>query len=483
MKRQPKKIIIISIDTLRADHLGCYGYYRNTSSNIDYLVKDSMLFKYAYAPISYTAPSFASLFTSKYPSYHHIEFTNGRYDFPKNIDQMLQQILKNNGMTTAAFISTPVLNAKRTKFNKGFDIYDDEDEAYTPRTEKTNAFLFRRGEFTTAKAVEWLDKNYMHDFLLWIHLMDVHGPYDPPENYKSLFLNDDYWNTKPLLLERARAYNDTYKDVVPDDYIPGIPGYQLLNRKVDNHGKIISYEKNVDYYISQYDSAIKYVDDQIGTIINSLKKLNIYDDTMLIIHSDHGEAFGENGLYFDHGATVSLEQIHVPLIMKLPGGGGSIYPQPVSLLDVTPSILDYYRIDFSHCNFHGISIFSKQPNDTRIIYSQFLKQLSCIYSGYQLLYGKGWFEKNMENIFGEDADQGHRELKASWKVIRIDGQEDLGKSNPDLFMSLKQELATNIREFIENANKRGKVDFYKEPMSDEEMVAIKEKLAALGYAD
>lgn len=481
MKRQQRKVIIISIDTLRADHLGCYGYYRSTSPHIDNLTQESMFFQYAFAPISYTAPSFASLFTSKYPSYHHIEFTNGRYDFPKNIGPMLQQVLKNSGMTTAAFISTPVLNAKRTKFNEGFDIYDDE--ADTPRTEKKNEFLFRRGVVTTKRALEWLDKNYMQDFLLWVHYMDVHGPYNPPESYSGFFLHDDFWNRTPVLLDRPKAYNETYKDVVPDDYTPGIPAYQLLNRKVDNNGNVLSYEKNVDYYISQYDAAIKYVDDQIAAIISAFKKIGIYDDTLFIIHSDHGEAFGENGLYFDHGATVSLEQIHVPLIIKLPGTSGSIYPHHVSLLDVTPTILDFYGIDINQYNFHGLSIISESKNNKRIIYSQFLKQLSCIYSGYQLLYGKGWFEKDIGNIFGDNADARHKQLKASRKMIKIGNQDDICQLDSQLSDSIQRILEPFMHDFIEKANKKEKVVFFEENISDDEKEAIRKQLSALGYTD
>lgn len=478
--RKPRRIIIISVDTLRADHLGCYGYYRNTSPNIDSLAGECMLFKYAFSTISYTAPSFASLLTSKYPSYHHIEFTNGRYSFPKDIGPMLQQILKDKGLATAAFVSTPVLSAKRTKFNEGFEIYDDE--ADTKRTEHANEFLFRRGELTTEKALDWLDKNCSRDFLLWIHYMDVHGPYSPPEDYGKLFLDDDYWNPNPVLLEKAIAYNETYRDVVPDDYMPGIPAYQLLKKQIDGQGRLISYEKNVDYYISQYDASIRYVDDQVAAIIARLKEKDIYEDTMLILHSDHGEAFGENGLYLDHGATVSNEQIRVPLIIKLPRGRKGICSYPVSLLDITPSILDFYGLEMNSYDFQGIPIFSERFNDTRIIYSQFLKQLSCVNSGYQILYGKGWFERNMGNIFGDNADKGHKELKAHCRIIRIDSQDDIQKLDP-LFSSLREKAEPLMRDFIEKANRREKVVLREQTVSEEEKEAVRKKLAALGYSD
>ena len=480
MIKKQSKIILISIDTLRADHLGCYGYYRRTSPNIDDIVKDSVIFKHAFAPISYTAPSFASLFTSKYPSYHHIEFTNGRYDFPESIEPMLQQILKGSGMQTAAFVSTPILNAKRTKFDLGFDTYDDE--ADTRRTEKVNAFLYRRGEETAKLAMQWLEKNHKDDLFLWIHLMDVHGPYSPPDDYSEMFVNDDYWNTSPVFLNITPAYNDTYKDIVPDNFVPGIPGYQLLKKQCDKGGKVISYEKNLDYYISRYDASIKYVDDQIGRITEKLKALGIYDDTMIIIHSDHGEAFGENGLYCDHGATVTLDQIHVPLIMKLPGGQDKTVTEPVSLLDVTPSVLDYYGHSLQKYGFHGESFLSEQKNEKRIIFSQFLRQLSAIRSDYQVLYGKGWFEKEFGTIFGEGADKKHEALQGGQRVVSLKEPGPALECSEES-VTLKKSMTPFLMEFIANAGKKRKVTFYEEEMSDEEKDAIKEQLAALGYAD
>jgi arylsulfatase len=481
MTERQKKIILISIDTLRADHLGCYGYYRNTSPNIDKMAGESMFFRHAFSPVSYTAPSFASLFTSKYPSYHHIEFTNGRFDFPENIEPMLQRILNSNGMQTAAFISTPVLNAKRTKFNEGFDVYDDE--ANTKRTRKVNAFLYRRGEETAKLALEWLDKNHMNDLFLWIHFMDVHGPYSPPGNYSEVFVQDEYWDKMPISLNITPAYNDTYKDVVPDNYVPGIPGYQALKKQYDKEGKVISYEKNLDYYISQYDGSIKYVDDQVGRIIERLRQLNIYDDTMVMIHSDHGEAFGENGLYCDHGATVSLEQIHVPLIMKLPEGKENIITQPVSLIDVTPSVLDYYGCSNGKNNFHGVSFFSDAPVSNRIIYSQFLKQLSCIDSDHQFLYGKGWFEREMGNMFGPDVNDEYLKLNAQQSITDFRTYEDIKESGSDAMKSFRQKMETNIIDFIKRANDRKPVKLHEESVSDDEKEAIREQLSALGYTD
>ena len=122
-------------------------------------------------------------------------------------------------------------------------------------------------------------------------------------------------------------------------------------------------------------------------------------------------------------------------------------------------------------------------NDKRIIYSQFLKQLSCIYSGYQLLYGKGWFEKDIGNIFGDNADARHKKLKASQKMIKIGNQDDICQLDSQLSNSIQQILEPFIRDFIEKANKKEKDIFFEEKITDEEKEIIKQKLSALGYTD
>lgn len=456
-----KKIILISLDTLRADHLGCYGYERNTSPVIDSLARESSRFERAFSACSYTGPSFASLLTSMYPSFNYMRFYNGKSLLPERKEPFLQEILKEKGFCTAAFVSTIVLNKKLTRFNDGFDLYDDEanlSEANRPN------ILFRRGEETTDKALSWLRDHYQGDFFLWVHYMDIHGPYMPPSPYDEMFIDDGFWRKEPVLLESIPTPNQYER--CPEDYRPGIFDYQLL--KESGSGE---YEKNVDHYIARYDGAIRYADSQVERLLAELRTLGIYDDTLVIIHSDHGEALGENGIYFFHGLTVTFEQIRVPLIIKRPfqREAEEFISMPVSLIDLTPTVLGQFGLQGDY-GFNGIDLF-KDAHFPRKLFSQMVKQLSMIEGDIQVLYGKGWFEREYGNIFGFDIDERHCLLPSE---LRITDLKNISSVFPE---NSKEEM----RSFISKAQARSRdlVPGLSMPEDEE----IKKRLAALGYMD
>src|SRR4030067_523468 len=164
-----KRAILITIDTLRADHLGGYGYLRKTSPAIDWLAERSLFYEKAFSPISYTTPSIVSMLTSRYPSFHYMGFLQGTKRLPLKREVTLQEILHDRGVKTAAFVSTIMLNKKHIGLNRGFDIYDDAvSESELNRKE----VLFRRAEKTMSKALRWLETNSKEHFFLWIHFMD-----------------------------------------------------------------------------------------------------------------------------------------------------------------------------------------------------------------------------------------------------------------------------------------------------------------------
>ena len=186
---KPKKIILIIIDTLRADHLGCYGYKRNTSPNIDALAMENILFKYAFSPSPHGIPSYGSIFTSKYPGNHSIGFDQ-KGKLNTEIDITLASILNKNNYKTAAFVSDNVLN-KETNLNAGFEVFDDEigSEHHERRDcQRTNQQVFK-----------WLEENYLNDFFLFIHYFDTHGPYLNQEPYKNMFVEDEFYGPHEVL--------------------------------------------------------------------------------------------------------------------------------------------------------------------------------------------------------------------------------------------------------------------------------------------
>jgi arylsulfatase A-like enzyme/glycosyltransferase involved in cell wall biosynthesis len=374
----PKKIIMISIDTLRADHLGCYGYPRNTSPTLDALAKRGILFKNAFSPSSFTIPAHASIFTGKYPSNHSIGFNQGAGKLDTDIDITLAEFLKSRGFKTAAFVSSFVLR-KETNLNSGFDTYDDEMNSHELNRPHE---LIKDGSETIERAIHWIKDNQNSNFFLFVHLFDVHGPYVCKEPYSNMFGNDATYNKE---IKRLNS-------IVPDDDpIGGIPSYQVLNKIIDNEGNITSFETSLQHYISQYDGNIRYCDSLIEKLIKVLQDLQIFDEAILIITSDHGEAFGENNIYFYHGLTVTYEQIHAPLIIKphkeWAVNSGTI-DIPVSTLDIMPTLIELCGSILDDPDIQGKSLVKiiEERSDPilkqRVLVSENERQYALIHPDY-----------------------------------------------------------------------------------------------------
>ena len=359
---KPKKIILIVVDSLRADHLGCYGYKRNTSPHIDKIAKENILFKWAFSTISYTVPSFTSILTSLYPSNHSIGFHHKFPKLDKDKDILLPEILKSLKYSTVAIIGSMALR-KEIGLNAGFDVYDDPDG--------------RNAEGSNEKFFSWLDDNYSKDFFTMIHYFDVHLPYKPPSPYDKEFVKDEYYGKPNNLKIKLDGWLD--KEIETG----GIPKSSILS----NDGKI---ETDVRYYISQYDGCIKYIDNAIAEVVEKLKKLNIYDDCLLIITADHGDAMGENDVWFFHGYTVTPDVIHVPLIMKFPEEYKSVIKNKniidvhVSHIDIMPTILDMIEHDTEGLSLQGKSLInlikdgSDESFENRIINAEIQGQIASI---------------------------------------------------------------------------------------------------------
>ena len=298
-------IILISIDALRADHLSCYGYHRNTSPNIDRLAREGVLFKNGFSQATCTLPSHTSIFLSQYVWRHNVDYLHTkRLTDPCTT---LAEILKNENYATAAFTGGIVLSS-RYGFDQGFEIYDDG----TPG---------RRGRYEISsyidKLLSWLESVRNKKFFLFIHTYDVHEPYNPPLPYFDLYTKERY----------ERKHLRTSKGITP---------WKL------NASKLTPEE--IDYIIAVYDGGINYVDEQLGKIFDKLNQLDIDDNTIIIVTSDHGEGFKEHGR-LRHGYKPYIELVHVPLIIKGPGiPRNRIYDNYVQHIDIVPTILEILNI-------------------------------------------------------------------------------------------------------------------------------------------
>ena len=310
-------VVWFLIDALRADHVGCYGYKKNTTPFIDGFAKKSVLFEKAFAPESYTQASVASFFTATYPATHQCRYDHPRIDTLSPKFLTLAEILGFAGYATAAFVFNPHLNSKYG-LNQGFQLYRDNKEGFPKRGKRYERYETARK--IHERTEQYLKENRTGPHFLYLHYRDVHSPYLPPPPYHGMFLP---------------------KGVKPD-----------LDVLRDEEGKQLSVKDNVELFISQYDGEIYYTDRYIKKTIGMLSRYGIdRDNTIFIISSDHGEEFYDphprDKGNREHGRTLYWEQIHVPLIFSFPG----LKPQKkrlssnVSLVDVMPTVFDYLGVD------------------------------------------------------------------------------------------------------------------------------------------
>lgn len=313
MAGQPQpalNILLITIDTLRADHLGAYGYPRSTSPNIDRLARQGVLFRRAVSQWPKTSPSFASMMSS---TYGH---TNGliRTTAQRMPDRflMLAELLKAGGYSTWAAVANVNL-ARVFNFDQGFETYL---EAWREENEQ------RRTELVTRQGLDLLRQaSRDRPFFLWLHYFDPHARYQPPAPFNGMFVNDAHYDAS----RRAPLQQERRKD------LGGIPTTASLG-----------HEERIAYYVAQYDAEIRYVDQQVGILLKALEERGLAGRTLVVLTSDHGESLGDHNYFFEHGRFPYDDCVHVPLILRGPGTGkgGAVVRSPVELIDLAPTLLD-----------------------------------------------------------------------------------------------------------------------------------------------
>ena len=284
----PPNIILITVDTTRADRMGFLGSKLGLTPNLDTLARDSAVFTRAFSQVPLTAPSHATILTGTYPQFHLVN------DFEVPLAPELPyapEILRSHGYHTAAFVGSMVLDPGvgfARGFERGFDTYDAGFHQMHPGEDRYHSSE-RRGADVVAHALAWLSEHPQGPFFMWLHLYDAHDPYDPPEPYKT------------------------------------------------------------KYASAPYDGEIAYADSAVGTFLSQLRARGLYDGAVIAVMADHGEALGDHG-EDTHGFFLYDETIHVPLVVKLPGAAsvkkdlapkssGTKIENRVGLVDVLPTIL------------------------------------------------------------------------------------------------------------------------------------------------
>jgi len=331
----PINVLLITIDCLRPDHMGVYGYERLTTPHLDDLASEGVRFTQAISQGPCTRVSFASMFSSTYPAMF------GGFLRLSPQRTVLAEILREADYCTVALGSNPYLSPIYG-YDKGFEIFDSNlvpwVQSHQHRLLKyLNRFFIvvRRllpylpARALTAKAVRFLRRHpATRPWFLWLHYMDVHDPYRPPRRHAACFRSA--------------------KRPEPSDQA-------LWQKALSQPGEISENERQ--YLMDLYDAEINFVDEQIGRLLLHLRQQGSLDSTLIIVTADHGEAFGEHG-QFSHRFELYDELLRVPLIMRLPARlpAGRVVTAQVRLLDLVPTVLDLLNVDDGP--FKGASLLS-----------------------------------------------------------------------------------------------------------------------------
>ncbi|MBI1851441.1 MAG: sulfatase [Planctomycetes bacterium] len=318
--KAPPNLIVLTVDTERRDHLDLYGYHRETAPHLRALAREGVTFTNAVTPIPKTAPALASLHTGRYPKFHGVRH-NLSDVLPDNA-RALAQVLSEHGYETAAFVSNWVLSRSievPASFDRGFRTYEDR---LTKPEAKRPKILEQPAEPLTDSVLSWLAATPSEPFFLWVHYMDPHGPYDPPPHYRSLFTS-----AEPAWIP---PYDPARDFASPVFYLTE---WNLLDGP-DRH--------DLNLHVDRYDGEIAYADHEIGRVLDALRSRHLDDRTLVVYTADHGESFGEHGVYFEHGLDLYDENVRIPLVVRLPGGirAGATVSERVQLCDVMPTCLD-----------------------------------------------------------------------------------------------------------------------------------------------
>ncbi len=319
-------VILISIDTLRADHLSCYGYRRSTTPRIDRFRRGAALFEQAIAHAPSTLPSHASIFTSLLPSHHGASVARSSGVDPGALT--LTEILRREGYQTASFNGGIQLDPLYG-LARGFDTY----QSARPSVAGAEVLVdpVDRFDHAVTEAMKWIRERKPGPFFLFLHTYETHHPYTPD----------------PELLAPMDA---GYAGSLPDDI-----SIELLKRI--NDGELEVDEADLEHIVAAYDAELASVDAAFGKLMDFLERERLYDDAVIVVTSDHGEEFGEHGIVGWHAHSLYDELLRVPLLIKLPGsrGAGRSIDAQVRGIDLAPTILDELELPIPP-SFEGASL-------------------------------------------------------------------------------------------------------------------------------
>lgn len=441
---QPPNIILIVLDTVRKDHVSCYGSKRETTPHIDRLAGQGVLFTNAISTASWTLPSHASMFTGLYPSTHKATFAKAHIEDVTALTKVnfldekfttLAEVLKDHGYSTGGFVAAAWCRAV-FGLGQGFDVYSDDYRSPGGRTARE----------INDDAFEWLKNQKKGPFFLFINYFDAHSPFDPPQPFKTLYQDD------PKSMDGYIQENKTIRYVIK------------------NKTKLPDALK--ERILALYDGEINYVDSEIGRLAAFLKSLKVYDNSVIIITSDHGESFGEHYL-MDHGRALYEELIHVPLIIigpNIPMGVRRDFL--VQNVDFMPTILELLKIQVPpSCQGKSFlkAMLSPDASEPR-----------------NAAFSEASAERNWIKDYGESFNRDQKSIRTTeWKLLRSsNGEKELYQLNTDHeeLWNLSEDKPEEVSKLMEELSQWERTVYSDKPESQKEIGGETQKqLRSLGY--
>jgi len=446
-------VVFVTVDTLRADHLGCYGYPRPTSPFLDSLAREGTRCADASAAAAWTKPATGTILTGLYPSRHGALYHGSMLHLPEG-KQTLAEAFQQRGWVTAGFVANPNLK-KVFAFDRGFDTYYDapvEDTVTLASIRGTwfGGLLMRllRHQFNwnyendcarmNREVLAWLDANHQQRFFLYAHYIDPHIPYDPPARYREEFAQDH--------------------------------GFALFNERKRAVG------------IDLYDGEIRYTDDALAELVGKLRELGVWDNTLLVFTSDHGEEFFEHGV-LGHGFSLYQEVVHVPLLFRGPGvPAGAVLEAPVQIVDLAATVLAMAGTDVTDFgdgkSFHrAVLAAAPTPEQSMFLENEFgqndTNQRAFVFSG--LRQGPWKLVLTEENEFFPPQDP--RNGREALYDLATDPSERRNLFREERHQALVQDLLARLRAHAEFLQEQGFRDVPPAALTPE----IEAEMKALGY--
>jgi len=374
---RPVNVIIALADTLRADHMSCYGYRRPTTPEIDRFAEDAVLFERARSQSACTFPSVNSLLTSRYASVFHGQ-GGAEMGIPEQYPS-LAELLSRSGYSTIAVSASPIVRATPSKhnpgggFGRGFDIFDERP-------------LWREAAYVNQLAMRYLDRTE-EPFFLYLHYMDPHDPYRTPKDFDSRFAGP--YEGHDFI---AEGNPNPIADMVYDD------------------GPTVAFDdRDIQHLLDLYDDEIAYFDREFGRLVAGLRQRGLLNRSILVLVSDHGEEFMEHGEHVKHCRVLYDTSTRVPLIVKIPRvEGGRRIASAVQNLDIVPTVLDYLGIAGPETSFSGASLrdLLDDGNEApRVAFSDQGKWRSADDGRYKLLLDAKNVERQLFDLRADPLEQ------------------------------------------------------------------------------